>query len=157
MDNITAPISWLDLQWYALDHNKRICLFKSNGGGIPCQLEGIDMDPVYDFFENLTEMADNELIVNPELEWIAKLKTVDEKNNYLKNFLFFAKRGLVCYDRTYTSRPIDPRYHLVVKPSKVLDLHNIPNSILNKIIQNPQGFNIINNESIDISKIVWNM
>jgi hypothetical protein len=154
MHNITEPFDGLDLQWHAVDGNGDVAYFKSGGGGVPLQIADIDFDEVADYFNNLPEIVDNNnVIINPGLEWVVKFDSRSQKDYYLENNLFFARRGLVCYDKVYVSRLMDPRYHLVAYPSLVLDISDVSPFILHKLAKSREGFKFINHTTIDISEV----
>lgn len=60
--------------------------------------------------------------LNPNLDEILKLGDREmnfrkfDKDMYLRDFIFYAKKGYLSFDKTYVNKPLDFHYHLVAYP-----------------------------------------
>ncbi|BAP31714.1 uncharacterized protein CHSO_2677 [Chryseobacterium sp. StRB126] len=60
--------------------------------------------------------------INPNLDKILRLgdREIDfkkfDKEMYLKDFIFYAKKGYFSFDKTFVNSPLDFHYHLVAYP-----------------------------------------
>ncbi|GEN70175.1 hypothetical protein CLA01_02470 [Chryseobacterium lathyri] len=61
------------------------------------------------------------------------------------------KKGLYSFDKTNLNNFLDYDYHLVASPMKPLTLNDLPQNILDILMQTKYPYNI--NSAIDISKI----
>ncbi len=72
-------------------------------------------------------------LTNPNLDKILKLGNPEldlkkmNKEMYLRDFIFYAKKGYFSFDKTYVNRPLDFHYHLVAYP--IFSKNNIQNSL----------------------------
>ncbi|OCA70329.1 hypothetical protein BBH99_14470 [Chryseobacterium contaminans] len=66
--------------------------------------------------------TDYEYKLNPNLDKILKLGNPEinfrkfNKEMYLRDFIFYAKKGYFSFDKTYVNKPLDFHYHLVAYP-----------------------------------------
>ncbi|MGE8554922.1 MAG: hypothetical protein ACN6OB_13465 [Chryseobacterium jejuense] len=69
-----------------------------------------------------TCIADYEYKINPNLDKILRLgdRELDfkkfDKEMYLRDFIFYAKKGYFSFDKTFVNSPLDFHYHLVAYP-----------------------------------------
>lgn len=77
--------------------------------------------------------TDYDFKLNPNLDKILKLGNPEldlkkmNKEMYLRDFIFYAKKGYFSFDKTYVNRPLDFHYHLVAYP--IFSKNNIQNSL----------------------------
>jgi len=79
----------------------------------------------------LPEIADNNIWINPNIDVIKSLQTVEQRNRYLEDYVFMAKKGLIVFDKTVLMAETDYEYHLVALPAIKLDYQDLPESIFN--------------------------
>lgn len=119
-----------------LDAQGKNLHFASAGGILPemIVLKYQANQRIHDSVLRLDELFEVE--INPNLSEIVSFPDDEMREIYLRDFIFFAKRGFYSFDRTYISDFNDPRYHLVASP--------LPNDI------NPES---IHNDLLDDLKI----
>lgn len=119
----------------------------SGGGRLPERL--IDSD-VYNenilsdlIGVNTFEYTDIEIETNPNLQEILNLE-LEEIDNYLRDFIQFAKRGLYTYDKTKLGEFDDFTFHLVAKPknNRIKDFYSL--SVINAKLELPNSFTSFN-------------
>ncbi len=122
-----------DIDWFALDSEGMIGHFASGGGGVPEFVDEETTALLTDFFRSLPAVENNEVNISPQLEKYRVFISQQEKERYLKGFIFMAQRGIYAYDKTVLGNQSDPRYHLVVVPQIELNASEIPLSISEKL------------------------
>ncbi|SEN27244.1 hypothetical protein SAMN04488505_109118 [Chitinophaga rupis] len=124
----------MDIDWFAIDVDQNIALFASGGGILPAtilELEEAIYHEVIKFMRALPEIADNNIWINQNIDVIKSLQTVEQRNRYLEDYVFMAKKGLIVFDKTVLMAEMDYKYHLVALPAIKLDYQDLPESILN--------------------------
>lgn len=72
--------------------------------------------------------------INPNLDKILKLSNPEfnlkkfNRQTYLSDFIFYAKKGYFSFDKTYVNKPLDFHYHLVAYPI-IFGENNMENSL----------------------------
>lgn len=98
----------------------------------------------------LTDSSD--IVINPELDsLLVKIFGNGADERYLQDFVSMTKRGLYSFDKTHLNNFLNYDYHLVASPMKPLTLKDLPQNILDILMQTKYPENI--NTAIDISKI----
>ncbi len=118
----------LDLDLFFKDSQKNIHL-ASGGGKIPDLLA--NSDEINENFKDTAILLDEdfEIEVNQELMKVLNLKET-EFQNYLFDFVKYAKKGFFSYDKTKLGEFDDMTFHLVAKPK-------------NNKSQRKKGFNLL--------------
>lgn len=139
----------LDIDWFFIDDSK-IGFVASAGGKLPNSVANLDenIGKISSYFRSLPEKT--EVIVNGKLE---KIKNTNITDNYLKDFLYMAKRGLYTFDKTSLNNFSDTNYHLVVKPKEHLKIEELPNEIIDLINNTIYKGNIDIDDSINLDNI----
>jgi hypothetical protein len=123
--------SYLDLDWFLIDINKKVAHCASGGGKLPksVAISKEEQEEMASFIRTLPEVSEN-IIINPNLNSYLTFNTAQDKERYLQDFIFMAKRGLYSYDKTIINNPQDFKYHLVAKPTMLLVSSNFPPNII---------------------------
>ncbi len=107
-----------DIDFFILDKDQNIFHFASAGTLLPDII-------VQNYKENnriQSEMLKNEELfqveIIPNLEDFIQFESIQMREIYLRDFIFYAQRGCYSYDKTYITDFNDPRYHLVASPIK---------------------------------------
>ncbi|WP_145664194.1 hypothetical protein [Chitinophaga polysaccharea] len=108
------------------------------------QIADVNLDEVSEYFNSLPELLGNDVNVNLGI----LLNEI-----YLENNLYYARRGLFCYDRVDDSMNEDANYQLLAWPSIFLNISDIPSFILSKLAKCREGFGFINQGEVDMSTI----
>lgn len=122
-----------DIDWFSIDIEDKIAFFASGGGAVPCSIDPKGNELLSHYFRTLPEIKDNELFISPRLGDFRKFDSNLQKERYLEDFIFMAKRGMYAYDKTELGNFLDPLYHLVVAPSIKLSSHDLPEEIYDKL------------------------
>lgn len=105
-----------DLNWYFIDHWKRICHVASAGGILPKIIseDDVNNDKFNDIVLNLPERYN--VIRNKSVENIILQQGIQNFESYFKDFDTMARKGLYSFDKFDLENPDDPRYFLVAYP-----------------------------------------
>lgn len=93
--------------------------------------------------------TDYEYKLNPNLDKFIKLGNPKldfkkfNRETYLRDFIFYAKKGYFSFDKTYVNKPLDFHYHLVAYP--VLSDHHQQekDEIIHKAFVEPVEMNML--------------
>lgn len=120
-----------DIDFFIKDTNERKLHFASAGGILPemivlkykanqrIQKEILKLEEIF------------EVEINPNLDNIINFPNNEMREIYLRDFVFYAKRGFYSYDKTFITDFNDPRYHLVASPiSSTITPESINNELL---------------------------
>lgn len=121
----------LDIDWFFIDKNCNICHVASAGGKLPKIAISKEVNQELSLFFKSLPIISHEVTVCPTLTDFVSFDTEESKNNYLTDFLFFAKRGLFSFDKTLLGQFESYEYHLVVSPIKKVSIDNFPKDIIN--------------------------
>ena len=108
----------------------KIGFVTSAGGRLPKSVSNLDdkIQRISKYFRSLP--VKTEVILNAELE---KIKQTAITDNYLKDFMFMAKRGLYAFDKACLNNFSDTNYHLVASPVEFLKAKDLPPEIIDLI------------------------
>ncbi|RXM64843.1 hypothetical protein [Chryseobacterium sp. CH25] len=97
--------------------------------------------------------ADYDYLVNPNLDRILRLEDREfdfkkfDKDMYLRDFIFYAKKGYFSFDKTYINNPLDFHYHIVAYPvlsANSLNDHQLEkDEIIHKAFAEPVEMDIL--------------
>lgn len=100
-----------------------------------------------------TSTTDYDYKINPNLDKILRLGDQEldlkkfNKEMYLRDFIFYAKKGYFSFDKTYVNNPLDFHYHLVAYPvlsANSLDDHQLEkDEIIHKAFAEPVEMDIL--------------
>jgi len=105
-----------DINFFLVDNTFRLFHFASAGSLLPSIIKKhYDLNrELHSFLLNSDELF--EVDINPELSNFVNFENLAMQELYLRDFRFFASRGLYSFDNTIISNSEDQRYHLVAKP-----------------------------------------
>ncbi len=121
----------LDLNLFLKDKSKIIHI-ASGGGKLPYSL--IEEDERNERFETEFEEISfsSKIEINPQLLKILNLKE-EELEDYLEDFIRYARKGFYTYDKTHLDEFDDMTFHLVAKPLETqnlfFDIYTIKNEL----------------------------
>ena len=120
----------LDINWFFTNNNE-IAFVASAGGKVPLSIaKSIENNNIIlDYFKNLPVIS--EVILNPRLDSI--IPDFDEE--YLEDFIYFSKRGLLSFDKTVLNNFSDTTYHLVAKPTRTFKINALPSGIRDLLLK----------------------
>lgn len=141
----------LDIDWF-FTNGIYLGFIASGSGKLP---ESVARSPennekLISYFKSLPEIS--EIIVNPKLDalLIGMFGTgADER--YLYDFVSMTKKGFYSYDKTKLNNFLDYDYHLVASPTNPLIMKDLPQEILDILIQTKYTDDM--NSVINIGKI----
>lgn len=138
----------LDIDWFFVSGNK-IGFVASGAGKLPETVANLDekLALLSNFFRNLPETSGVE--INEMLE---SIKGTNLSDAYLDSFIYFAKRGLYAFDKTFLNDFLDTDYHLVAKPNKPIFFNILPKNIA-ELIRGAIYVEDIEGVTIDVKKI----
>lgn len=137
-----------DIDWFFTDNNN-VAFVASAGGKLPIRVaESENYNLLSSYFRSLPEKS--EVLINNNLSKILG-NEIDER--YLSDFIFMAKKGLYCYDKSVLNNFFDTKYHLVAKPVNPIKKENLPKDILEVINLTVCKSNIEFLDSIDVIEI----
>ena len=138
---ITSQLS-KDIDFFIKDTMDRKLHFASAGGILPemivmkykanqrIQEEILKLDEIF------------EVEINPNLDSILDFPNNEMRDIYLRDFVFYAKRGFNSFDKTFITDFNDSRYHLVASPISNI---NTPESVNNELLEDlkiEESFNV---------------
>jgi hypothetical protein len=68
--------------------------------------------------------------LNKNLGKYVKFRSEQEYKNYIEDYISFARKGIFSFDKTVLTNYSDEHYHLVASPSKILNLNQLPDNII---------------------------
>jgi hypothetical protein len=137
-----------DIDWFFTDNNN-IAFVASAGGKLPNKIaQSENYNLLSSYFRSLPEKS--EVLINHNLSKILG-NEIDE--TYLSDFIFMAKKGLYCFDKSVLNNFSDTKYHLVAKPLNPIKMENLPKKILEVINLSVCKNNIEILENIDVIEI----
>lgn len=144
----------LDIDWFFTD-GKYIAFTASGAGKLPESVarSSENNEKLVSYFRNLPEISD--VIVNPKLDaLLIEIFGTGVNERYLQDFVSMTKKGFYSFDKTNLNNFFDYDYHLVASPMSPLTINDLPQDILDILIQTkyPGDINNIMN-IINISKI----
>ena len=144
---------YLDIDWFFTD-NQEIGCVASCGGKLPVSIANLndeESENLWSYICNLPETT--EYVINPLLLDILEKRGSKITDNYLKDFIFYSKRGIYSFDKTIFCDFLDLRYHLVAKPQRPLLLNELPIDIRCIIAKSPYCSTIRNTVSLFTNQI----
>jgi len=141
----------LDTDWF-FTHENHICFVASGAGKLPETVakSSENNEKLISYFRDLPEISD--VVINPKLDsLLVKIFGSGADERYLQDFVSMTKKGLYSFDKTNLNNFLDYDYHLLASPMKPLTLNDLPQNILDILMQTKYPYNI--NSAIDISKI----
>ncbi len=141
----------LDIDWFFLDKNKKLCHVASGGGWLPPFIAISKEDSIFlsTYFRRLPILS-NKVIINPNMGKYISWNDQTEKENYLSDFTYFAKIGLYSFDKSKPSVFNDNNYHLVTQPVQQLTLESLPKDIADKLSNNIMNLDIDYQDSFNL-------
>ncbi|RXJ76987.1 hypothetical protein CRV03_06910 [Arcobacter sp. F155] len=118
-----------DIDFFLIDRDFNLFHFASAGSLLPDNV-------INNYEENklvkssilqMDELFDIE--INPELEEFVEFENENMREQYLRDFIYYAKRGFHSYDNTNINNYENQNYHLVAKP--VYPKYRIPYILIN--------------------------
>lgn len=125
----------LDIDWFFTD-GKYIGFTASGAGKLPESIarSSENNEKLVSYFRNLPEIS--EVIVNPKLnDLLIGIFGTGANERYLHNFVSMTKKGFYSFDKTNLNNFLDYDYHLVTSPMNPLTINDLPQDILNIILQ----------------------
>ncbi len=141
----------LDIDWFFTDEN-HIGFIASGAGKLPEAVakSSENNEKLISYFRGLPEISD--VVINPELDsLLVKIFGNGADERYLQDFVSMTKKGLYTFDKTHLNNFLNDDYHLIASPMKPLTLKDLPQNILDILMQTKYPDNI--NSAINISKI----
>lgn len=125
-----------DIDFFIMDAKQNKLHFASAGGILP-EMIALKYSANRRIHKSVIQLEELfEVEINPNLSNILDFPNDEMRDIYLRDFIFYAKRGFHSFDRTYLGDFNDTRYHLVASP-----------------IANTRLLRSINNELMDDLKI----
>jgi hypothetical protein len=147
-------LEYLDIDWFAIDHNGYVLQFASMGGIIPNSIIEYDEDNKYakKFFKQVLK-GYTEYIINPHLNMFEKFYTDKQLEQYSESAASFSKKGMYSFYKTDINVFDDKHYHLVTSPKSPLHMKDLPSDI--QVILERTRFNgdVTKTHSINIEDI----
>ncbi|UKB86103.1 hypothetical protein LF887_10900 [Chryseobacterium sp. MEBOG06] len=125
----------LDIDWFFTD-GKYIGFIASGAGKLPESVatSSENNEKLVSYFRNLQEIS--EVIVNPKLnDLLIEIFGTGADERYLYDFVSMTKKGFYSFDKIYLNNFLDYDYHLVTSPMNPLTIDDLPQDILNIILQ----------------------
>ncbi|MDR6546395.1 hypothetical protein J2810_002454 [Chryseobacterium rhizosphaerae] len=137
----------LDIDWFFTD-GKYVGFTASGAGKLPESVarSSENNETLVSYFRNLPEIS--EVIVNAKLnDLLIEIFRTGPDERYLQDFVSMTKKGFYCFDKTNLNNFLDYDYHLVTSPVNPLTIDDLPQDILNIIMQTkyPEGMNNVIN------------
>lgn len=142
-----------DIDWFFLDKNNYIGFIASGGGEIPLQIKNDNNYRLREYFNNAPDI-DKNLEINKEIKSILGVFDEEKLNEILFDFIFIAKKGIYCFDKTILNNSSDTNYHKVVEPKTILKLENLPLDIQAKLQKVRLNIDIKESNKINIKSIL---
>jgi len=143
----------LDIDWFITD-GEYVGFMASGGGKLPESVARTkkNNEILTEFFISLPEISEVEISPNLDNILIKVFGSgIDER--YLEYYVSMTKKGLFSFDKTYPNQFLDPYYHLVATPKKPLKLKDLPQNILDMVVNTQYNNSLINTQEINISEI----
>lgn len=125
----------LDIDWFFTD-GKYIGFTASGAGKLPESVarSSENNERLVSYFRNLPKIS--EVIVNPKLnDLLIQIFGTGTDERYLQDFVSMTEKGLYSFDKTNLANFLDFNYHLVTSPINPITINDLPQDILNIILQ----------------------
>ncbi|ALR31275.1 hypothetical protein ATE47_12410 [Chryseobacterium sp. IHB B 17019] len=143
----------LDIDWFITD-GEYVGFMASGGGKLTDSVAKSkkNNEILVEYFRSLPEIS--EVVINPKLDNIL-IKVfgsgVDER--YLEYYMSMTKKGLYSFDKTYPNQFLEPHYHLVTYPKTPLKLKELPQNILDIVIETKYSNKLMEVQEINILEV----
>lgn len=105
-----------DIDFFIMDAKQNKLHFASAGGMLP-EMIALKYEANRRIHRSVIQLEELfEVEINPNLFNILNFQNDEMREIYLRDFIFYAKRGFYSFDRTYLADSNDTRYHLVASP-----------------------------------------
>lgn len=142
-----------DIDWFFLDKNDLIGFIASGGGRVPLHIENTDNYNLREYF-NLAPNIDQNVEIHKNIKSILGANN-KELNNFFSDFVFIAKKGIYCFDKTILNDFSDTSYHKVIEPNNILKLKSLPTNIQEELNMLKLDIDIKRNDRIDIENLLF--
>jgi len=146
----------LDIDWFFLDKEKRICFAASGGGIVPSNYTNGPDDRLTEYFRQLP-ILNSDFLLNKKLETIKNISYKSLLNRMSFDFIQMARRGIYSFDKTILNDQFNPKYHLVARPKgELVSLDSVPIDIKNKLLKTVLNENVDQIDSFEVANFIEN-